>query len=106
MWICCDQRKRLFSDRNSLDSYTHTRRSILYTYTLSTALNASDFLDIIRESAPPDISQEIEYALGKYIRVNGSFYQHTIVILVDDVWAARFIIDENMFPHTLVLDLV
>lgn len=84
----------------------HTRGSVLHNFILPSALFATDFLNIIRESAPPDISQEIEYALGKYMRVNGTFYQHTIVILVDDVWAARFIIDENMFPHTLVLDLV
>lgn len=105
MRICCNQRKRLFSDRNSLDPYTHTRGSVLHTYTLPNAIIASDFMDIIREAAPPHISQEIEYALGKYIRVNGSFYQHTVVILVDDIWAGRFIIDENMFPHTVVLDL-
>lgn len=105
MWICCEQPKRLFSNRNSLEPYMHTRGSYLHNYIIHSALAPADFMDIIRETAPPVISEEIEYALSKYMRVNGSLYQHTVVILVDDVWAGRFIIDENMFPHTLVLDL-
>lgn len=98
-----DRRHRLFHGHNQLEPYIHTD---LQTFRVQTSLCPSDLLDSLDSlSVTPELFAVIEYALTKYMRIHGTLYQHTIVILIDDIWAGRFIVDENLFPHTLVLEL-
>jgi len=96
-----DRRHRLFHGHNQMEPYT--ARGNIETFHIRSSLCPSDLLDSL--TLPPELFAMIEYALTKYMRVHGTLYQHTVVILIDNTWAGRFIVDENLFPHTLVLDL-
>jgi hypothetical protein len=101
-----DRRHRLFHGHNQLEHYIHIRDTDLQTFRVHSSLCPSDLLNSLNSlSVTPELFAVIEYALTKYMRIHGTIYQHTVVILIDDIWAGRFIVDENLFPHTLVLEL-
>ena len=83
-----------------MEPYT---RDNIETFHIRSSLCPSDLLDSL--TLTPELFATIEYALTKYMRIHGTLYQHTVVILIDDIWAGRFIVDENLFPHTLILNL-
>ena len=102
MWTCCGHQRRLFRARNQLETYTGY---IGHTYRIESALLPTDFTERIFHTAPQEIFKEIEYALRMFMREKGAIFQHTVVIIVDNRWVGSFIVEDNLYPSTLVLEL-
>jgi len=78
---------------------------ITQTYRMDSAFLPTDFTELLFNTIPHDIFKEIEYALRIFMRERGAILQHTIVIVVENIWTGRFVVDENLYPTTLVLTL-
>ena len=89
--------------KQSLD-YIHFKNMHLHEYQILKADTLDDFIGAYATQSK-SLRKALDYALSLYISENGLITQHVVIILCGDIWAAKFVITDNINPTNLVLEL-
>ena len=98
------KKTRQFVAKKQNREYIHFSTAPLNEYIIYNGVSAEIFAQKYRQDMNGDVDT-VTQALDHYINDNGPITQNTVIILVGDMWAGKFLVMNNSNPNTLILEL-
>jgi len=98
------KKPRHFVAKKQNREYIHFSATPLNEYIMCNGDTSEFFATKYRQDMTGDVDT-VTRALDHYIEENGPITQSTVIILVGDMWAGKFLLLNNSNPNTLILEL-